>query len=52
MTWAARLVALTLLALPPAGAQAQAPDTVLFDGKIVTLDGRSTVAQAVAVRDG
>jgi predicted amidohydrolase YtcJ len=52
MTWAARLVALTLLALPPAGAQAQAPDTVLLNGKIVTLDGGSTVAQAVAVRNG
>jgi predicted amidohydrolase YtcJ len=31
---------------------AQAPDTVLLNGKILTLDARSTVALAVAIRDG
>ena len=49
----ARLAALALLAtLLPATARAQAPDTVLLNGKIVTLDARSTVAEALAVRDG
>ena len=31
---------------------AAAPDTVLLNGKIVTVDGRFTVAQALAVKDG
>ena len=31
---------------------AQTPDTVLLNGKILTLDARSTVALAVAIRDG
>jgi len=53
MTFAARLAALTFLAaLLPVAAQSQAPDTVLVNGKIVTLDSRSTIAQAIAVRDG
>ena len=30
--------------------RAQAPDTVLFNGKIITVDERFTVAQAVAIR--
>jgi predicted amidohydrolase YtcJ len=29
-----------------------APDLVLINGKVLTLDGRSTVTEAVAVRDG
>jgi predicted amidohydrolase YtcJ len=49
----ARLAGLALLgALLPTAARAQAPDTVLLNGKIVTLDSRSTVADALAVRDG
>ncbi|MBO0751201.1 MAG: amidohydrolase [Bradyrhizobiaceae bacterium] len=32
-------------------AAAQAPDTALVNGKIITLDERSSVAEAVAVRD-
>jgi predicted amidohydrolase YtcJ len=49
----ARLAALALLAmLVPAAVRAQAPDTVLLNGRIVTLDARSTVAEALAVRDG
>jgi predicted amidohydrolase YtcJ len=53
MRLAARLAALALLAiLPAAVARAQAPDTVLLGGKIVTLDARSSVAEALAVRDG
>jgi len=35
-----------------APAIAQAPDTALVNGKIVTLDAGSTVAEALAVRDG
>ena len=34
------------------GAAAQAPDTVLLNGKIVTLDARSSVQQALAIHDG
>jgi len=33
-------------------AAAQAPDTVLVSGKIVTLDARSSVQEALAIRDG
>src|SRR5258708_25547308 len=33
-------------------AQAPAADTILVNGKVVTLDGASSVAQAVAIRDG
>ena len=35
-----------------APAWAQAPDTVLVNGKVVTLDARSTTQEAIAVRDG
>jgi predicted amidohydrolase YtcJ len=34
------------------GAAGRSPDTVLLDGKIVTLDDRSSVHEALAVRDG
>lgn len=34
-----------------APAWAQAPDTVLLNGKVVTLDARSTTQEAIAVRD-
>jgi hypothetical protein len=33
-------------------AAAQAPDTVIVNGKIVTLDARSSVQEALAIRDG
>jgi hypothetical protein len=33
-------------------AAAQTPDTVLLNGKIVTLDARSSVAQALAIGNG
>jgi predicted amidohydrolase YtcJ len=43
----------TLLAVALASAaQAQSADTILLNGKIVTLDAKSSVAQAVAIRDG
>jgi predicted amidohydrolase YtcJ len=41
--------ALAAFALPVA---AQSPDVALVNGKIVTLDERSTIAEALAVRDG
>jgi predicted amidohydrolase YtcJ len=50
---ASLLLAITLafaaFALPVA---AQSPDTALVNGKIITLDERSTIAEALAVRDG
>jgi adenine deaminase len=33
-------------------AHAQSADTILLDGKIVTLDAKSSVVQALAIRDG
>jgi hypothetical protein len=47
MRLAARLAALALLTtMLPAIVRAQAPDTVLLNGKVVTLDARSTIAEA------
>jgi len=46
-------VLLTLsLAFTTTGAFAQAPDTILLNGKIVTADERNTIHQALAIRDG
>jgi predicted amidohydrolase YtcJ len=39
-----------MLAIAPAGAQV--PDTILTNGKVITLDGASSVAQAIAIHDG
>jgi hypothetical protein len=36
----------------PAATRAQAPDSILLNGKIVTVDDRFSIAQAVAVRGG
>jgi predicted amidohydrolase YtcJ len=47
---ALRLLALVVSIAAPASAQA--PDTILINGKIVTLDSRSTVAMGLAVTDG
>ena len=47
---ALRLLALVVSIAAPASAQA--PDTILIGGKIVTLDSRSTVAMGLAVTDG
>ena len=41
-----------LVAVSPALAQPVAADLILHGGKVVTLDKRSTIAQAVAIRDG
>jgi predicted amidohydrolase YtcJ len=41
---------IVLIAAAPAAAQA--PDVILVNGRIVTLDARSSIQQALAVRDG
>src|SRR5712691_4302569 len=48
-----RVIALALAVLAaPAVSRAQAPDTILVNGKIVTVDDRFTIAQALAIRTG
>jgi predicted amidohydrolase YtcJ len=49
-----RAVALALLiaALPPEGALAQEPDAVLVNGRILTVDARFSISEAMAIRDG
>ncbi|HEY4747710.1 MAG TPA: hypothetical protein VIH38_09090, partial [Steroidobacteraceae bacterium] len=48
-----RLIAIMAAACVAAGAaRAQSPDTILLNGKIVTLDAKSSVVQALAIRDG
>jgi predicted amidohydrolase YtcJ len=53
---AARTKTLALAALVAAtftvDAWAQAPDTVLVNGKVVTVDAKESVVEAVAIRDG
>jgi predicted amidohydrolase YtcJ len=46
------LVAVLAAVLAPAGARSQSADTILVNGKVVTLDGRSSVVQGLAIRDG
>src|SRR5262245_56305598 len=47
------IAALTLATgVAPARAQAPAADTVLINGKVITLDDASSILQAVAIRDG
>ena len=43
-------LALAAFAAAAAPARAQAPDTVLVNGKIITVDDRFTIAQALAIR--
>ena len=48
-----RLMAVAVLALLTAvPANAQSPDTILVNGKIVTVDAQSSVREALAIRDG
>jgi predicted amidohydrolase YtcJ len=44
------LLVLALFAAATGPARAQAPDTVLVNGKIVTVDDRFTIAQALAIK--
>jgi predicted amidohydrolase YtcJ len=39
-------------AMLPASVGAQSADTILVNGKVIALDGRSSVAQGIAIRDG
>jgi len=45
-----RLVAFSLAAWPAAGAFAQPPDLILHHGKIVTVDARLRIAEALAIK--
>src|SRR5262249_34670198 len=45
-------LAALLLAAGAASAQPRVPDIVLVNGKIVTVDARSSVQQALAIADG
>jgi predicted amidohydrolase YtcJ len=48
-----RVTALALAVLAaPAGAWAQAPDTIVINGKVVTVDDQFTIAQALAIAGG
>jgi predicted amidohydrolase YtcJ len=51
-----RLVPTTVLAIlaavTPAHAQAPSADTILINGKVITLDDTSSIVQAVAIHDG
>ena len=47
-----RLMAAASLAIACAVATAQPADLIVTNAKVVTLDAKSTVAQALAVRDG
>jgi predicted amidohydrolase YtcJ len=46
------LVAVLAAAMLPAGVRAQSADTILVNGKVITLDGRSSMAQGIAIHDG
>lgn len=43
---------LLIAVLSAAALRAQAPDTILINGKVLTVDARNSVQQALAVRDG
>jgi len=45
-------LALAILVAAPFTAAAQVPDTVLVNGKVVTVDDRFTIAQALAIKGG
>ncbi len=46
------VIALCALLAAAAPAFAQSPDTILVNGKILTVDAQSSVREALAVRDG
>jgi predicted amidohydrolase YtcJ len=47
-----RLVVTLLFAAAASAAHAQSADTILLNGKVITLDATSSVVQALAIRDG
>ena len=51
-TFVTRALVLTSLALVPLAAAAQPADTLLIKGKVVTVDQRFTIAEALGVRAG
>jgi len=50
--WFSRVVAIAFALMAPLAALAQTADTVLVNGKIVTVDDRFSIAQALAIRAG
>ena len=48
--WTGTVVAAALAAASVINAQDTPPDTILFNGKIITVDDRFSIAQAVAIR--
>jgi predicted amidohydrolase YtcJ len=51
LVWTSRAVAIALaLIVAPHAARAQTADTVLVNGKVVTVDDRFSIAQALAIR--
>ena len=46
------LLAALVVAVFTATAWAQTADTILVNGKVVTVDGKESVVEAIAIRDG
>src|SRR5262249_15701433 len=51
-SYATTVILLAIALMPAASLRAQDADTVLLNGKIVTVDRQSAVREAMAVRDG
>src|SRR5215470_6018327 len=47
-----RLACSLLFVVAATAAHAQSADTILLNGKVITLDTKSSVVQALAIRDG
>ena len=52
MNFFCRMLATVSLVVTATATFAQAPDTILLNGKIVTADEHNTIREALAVRDG
>jgi predicted amidohydrolase YtcJ len=50
--FSARLVTMAIVALTSAPAWSQSVDTVMLNGKVVTVDGRFSIHEAIAIHDG
>src|SRR5215467_13067074 len=46
------LLQIILLAIAITGVAAETPDTILINGKILRVDSRFSIDQAIAIRDG